>query len=268
MHGRPQEENQSFFKQLIGSLPVVGSFVDPEKNMAEKFDGALYEASSITAQVAMTYHCPFQLTAGLPKVSDNMKWEMNIEMGAEMAARMYVGELAGKFSYQFLSRPLKIVINNYVNDTFTENAKDFAVKIAQLLPLLGPFLGEEDWRKAVKQGVAANISGLAMLTGGTLAMMLSPYGMEVDAASISVGTGLMIVGMAVPELVKTISSVTWSKSMEALNDCRSTMWKRNQPRKMLDLQEQEEAKLLELDGGLDNGEKLRKELTSVLSRRG
>lgn len=224
MHSHQLIENRPFWKEMLSAIPVVGSLWNANNNnYFQVADNALYDASSITGQVACMYLFPFELTANFPHVSNDPDLQMNVKMGTEMTLRMEIGDVGGKILYKLSAEPIKKMINSCGPETFNQNAKDFAVNIAQLLPLIGPFLGEEDWKKAVKNGVVENIEQLSMLITGATFMMLSPYGMEEDAVSVSVGTLLMMAGMTSAMLVHTIGHATWKKSVECLTSL--SLWK-------------------------------------------
>ncbi len=249
MHSH-QVPEMPFWKKFLGAIPIVGSFVDPKnENVPQAFDGALYDASAIVGQVAFTYFCPFGLTASFPKIFNDEMKQMEAEMFAEMSARMWLGDAIGKATYRIIVHPIKIAVDHVREATFKENETVFAVKIAQiLLPMIGPFLGAENWKQALSNGVKGNIQQLAMMTGGAYMMMLSPYGMETDAVSISVGTGLMVAGMGATMIFETVSKEVLAKSYQAVIQCG--MWCRNKEGKkeekesLLVMEERRETEIL------------------------
>ncbi|VVC75740.1 hypothetical protein AQUSIP_10340 [Aquicella siphonis] len=223
----------TLWKSILSAVPVVGAFVNPAHHTkAEALDQALSDTASLSGQTLAMYTFPAQLTKKFPHVSNDMQTQMQVQMGTEMALRMWIGDVLGRGAYSIASKPVKMLIKSMDSDSFSkEKWNRLALELGQLLPLIGPYLGKQTWKESLTQGTVQNIEYIAMLTGGTIMMMLSPAGMETDPLSVTVSTSLMIAGMTATMLAETLLHIAISKSAAYLPSL--TFWKRSDERKPL-----------------------------------
>ncbi len=219
MHHHP-DQTEPLWKVLLASVPVVGAFFNNRNtNYLKAADQAAGEVCSVVMQTSAMYLLPIE-----------MKGEfltMDVKMGTAMGMRMWLGDIVGRGIYTFSSQSLKECFKFFFPNSFpTTTPCERVIEMAQLLPLIGPFLGADHWKESLKRGLAGNVSQLTMITGGTIMMMLSPRDMKEDAGSVAITTLLMISGMTAAMLVQTLLQVAAEKSFS--NCAHLSFWKRKE----------------------------------------
>lgn len=231
-HTPDSEQSMSLGKSLLSAIPIVGRFVNSQ-NKAEAFDQALSDTVSLGVQGLFMYDLPFKFTDVIPHQEDmSNHTAMEARMGAEMALRMWAGDVAGRGIYSITSKPVKMVIKAHSANIFSkETWSGIALELGQLIPLFGPYLGKQNWKESLKQGTRQNLEYMAMLTGGTIAMMLSPAGMDTDPESVSISMSLMMAGMTATMMTETLLQYGIKKSAACLSSF--SIFKPSEERKQL-----------------------------------